>query len=150
VIELMISTQGLIRAMYTEVIPIQTFGRVQIARASHVEPDATGNWWADLRPSQGPILGPFPLRSAALQAERDWLTQHVLLGPISPSQNTEPIPHETNSAFEIQQNAVTTASGSLQTGAGDSDVRPPSTAVPVYQHAPGSAGQTRPEFAAFR
>lgn len=55
-------------------------GLIRIERASHVEPDTSGLWSADLQPSQGPILGPFALRSEALQAEHDWLTQHVLFG----------------------------------------------------------------------
>lgn len=50
----------------------------QIQRASHVEPDDTGNWWADMAPSGGPVLGPFLLRSLALDAELHWLTRHVL------------------------------------------------------------------------
>lgn len=80
-IELLITTQGTVRAIYTEVIPIQVLGQVQIQRASHVEPDSAGEWWADLSPSDGPLLGPYPCRSAALQAEHDWLTQHFLFGP---------------------------------------------------------------------
>ena len=81
--ELFIAASGLIRALYSEAIPIQTLGRVQIERASHVEPDASANWWADLKPRNGPLLGPFTHRSQALQAEHDWLTQHVLSGPTS-------------------------------------------------------------------
>lgn len=76
--ELYISHQGLIRTIYDELLPFQCLGRVQIQRASHVEPDAAGNWWADLGPSGGPVLGPFPVRSVALDAEQEWLTRHVL------------------------------------------------------------------------
>lgn len=79
--ELYISSQGLIRALYDEFLPFQCLGSVQIQRASHVEPDDMGNWWADLGPSGGPILGPFPLRSAALDAEQEWLTRHMLDSP---------------------------------------------------------------------
>ena len=50
-------------------------GQLQITRASHVEPDAEGNWWADMGPSGGPMLGPFKSRSEALEAERDALTR---------------------------------------------------------------------------
>lgn len=46
-------------------------------RASHVEPHPTlAGWIADMRPSDGPVLGmaqPFELREEALQAERAWL-----------------------------------------------------------------------------
>ncbi len=76
--ELFINTQGLIRAIYGEALSVQSLGTVRIQRASHVEPDDSGNWWADLEPSGGPVLGPFPVRSAALDAEHDWLTRHVL------------------------------------------------------------------------
>ena len=33
----------------------------------------TGMWYADLAPVRGPVLGPFPQRSDALQAEVAWL-----------------------------------------------------------------------------
>jgi len=46
---------------------------VSIRRASYVEPDDHGQWWADLHPVGGPCLGPFPRRSAALAAELRWL-----------------------------------------------------------------------------
>ncbi|MHB8860928.1 MAG: hypothetical protein ACYC6N_00885 [Pirellulaceae bacterium] len=49
-----------------------------ISRGSHVEPDAAGNWYADLSPVGGPLLGSFSHRSAALAAERDWLEGHWL------------------------------------------------------------------------
>jgi hypothetical protein len=84
--DLYIGIQGLIRAIYGEGLPIQSLGAVQIQRASFVEPDEAGNWWADLAPSGGPILGPFPLRSTALDAEQNWLTRHVL----DPSHNHLP------------------------------------------------------------
>lgn len=79
--ELLITTQGMVTAIYSEVIPMQVLGQVQIRRASHVEPDSSGEWWADLSPSQGPLLGPFPSRSAALHAEYEWLSERVPLGP---------------------------------------------------------------------
>jgi hypothetical protein len=44
-----------------------------IERASFVEPDDVGIWWADMWPMLGPKLGPFETRAAALAAEREWL-----------------------------------------------------------------------------
>jgi hypothetical protein len=41
------------------------------SRASHVEPDRDGYWWADMGPSGGPVLG----RTEALGAEREWLLE---------------------------------------------------------------------------
>lgn len=71
--QLIISPGGEIRCVYDEAIDIATLGRQRINRGSHVEPDADGQWWADLGPVDGPRLGPFRLRSEALGAERDWL-----------------------------------------------------------------------------
>jgi hypothetical protein len=69
---------GTARCLYTEAINLHTLGQVHIARGSHVEPDDAGQWWADLSPVCGPRLGPFGLRSEALQAEVEWLEEHWL------------------------------------------------------------------------
>lgn len=74
---LRISPTGQIRCIYGEAISLQELGTVSIQRASHVEPDAAGNWLADLSPVDGPVLGPFALRSEALAAEVAWLEQHM-------------------------------------------------------------------------
>ena len=76
--QLVIDTQGGVRCVYDETLPLAELGRVTISRGSHVEPTETGQWTADLSPVQGPRLGPFATRSAALQAEREWLEQHWL------------------------------------------------------------------------
>lgn len=68
---------GLIEAIYTETIDLAQLGPTVIHRASHVEPDTAGRWWADLSPSGGSQLGPFACRSAALAAERHWLLDHL-------------------------------------------------------------------------
>ncbi len=46
-----------------------------ITRASHVEPGPDGGWTADMAPVGGGVLGPFPRRADALQAEQAWLRQ---------------------------------------------------------------------------
>lgn len=74
---LLISPAGNVRCIYAEAISLQELGTVSIQRASHVEPDASGNWLADLTPVSGPVLGPFTLRSEALAAEIAWLEQHL-------------------------------------------------------------------------
>ena len=76
--QLVIDSQGEVRCVYDETLPLAELGRVTITRGSHVEPTETGQWTADLAPVLGPRLGPFATRSAALQAEREWLEQHWL------------------------------------------------------------------------
>jgi hypothetical protein len=76
--QLVVDPSGQIRAIYAEAIDLTVLGRPAIARASQVEPDALGRWYADLRPVSGPILGPFAHRSDALDAELAWLESHWL------------------------------------------------------------------------
>lgn len=71
--QLIVKADGVIECVYDELIDLARFGHLQIRRASYVEPDPEGNWYADLGPSGGPHLGPFASRSLALQAERAWL-----------------------------------------------------------------------------
>jgi hypothetical protein len=79
---LIIDPRGVIRCLYDEAIELMTLGPAHIRRASHVEPDAVGNWWADLSPVDGPPdLGPFDLRSQALAAEQKWIEEHALAVP---------------------------------------------------------------------
>jgi len=75
---LVIERGGRVRCLYDEAIDLAALGAVSIARASHVEPDRAGAWWAELAPVHGPRLGPFAKRTAALAAERAWLEQHWL------------------------------------------------------------------------
>ena len=71
--DLYIKTSGQIQCVYDEAIDLSVLGRLAITRASHVEPNADGQWIADLSPVGGPCLGPFRHRSEALNAERLWL-----------------------------------------------------------------------------
>jgi hypothetical protein len=77
---LRIDSGGQVRCVYGEAIDLSVFGELSIQRASQVEPDHHGRWWADLAPVGGPLLGPFLRRSQALQAERSWLEQFWLRG----------------------------------------------------------------------
>jgi hypothetical protein len=77
--ELVVDAAGDVRCVYGEELDLREFGRLQITRASHVEPDRDGFWWADMGPSGGPVLGPFRSRSEALGAERGWLLAARLL-----------------------------------------------------------------------
>lgn len=73
---LVIDRRGTVHGVYAEAIDLSQFGDLAIRRASHVEPDGSGRWWADLAPVGGPILGPFSRRSEALAAESKWLEDH--------------------------------------------------------------------------
>ena len=71
--ELVVGVDGMARCIYDEALDLQELGKLQITRASHVEPDSEGYWWADMGPVDGPVLGPFRSRTEALGAERGWL-----------------------------------------------------------------------------
>jgi hypothetical protein len=71
--ELVVGAGGDVRCVYGEELDLREIGTLKITRASHVEPDAEGFWWADMGPSGGPVLGPFRNRTEALEAEREWL-----------------------------------------------------------------------------
>ena len=74
---LIIGASGIVTGLYSEVIDLGQLGALKITRASHVEPDEHGRWWADLQPVGGPKLGPFTIRSLALAAERDELERRL-------------------------------------------------------------------------
>jgi hypothetical protein len=74
--QLVVRPGGQVACIYAEAIDLAALGPLAIRRASHVEPDRNGQWRADLRPSDGPVLGPFAWRSAALAAEQTWLLDH--------------------------------------------------------------------------
>ena len=71
--ELVVDAGGDVRCVYGEELDLREIGKLQITRASHVEPDRDGYWWADMGPVDGPVLGPYGSRTEALGAERGWL-----------------------------------------------------------------------------
>ena len=77
--DLLIQVSGTVRCVFGEQIDLCQLGRLSIRRGSHDEPTPDGQWTADLAPVQGPLLGPFPTRTAALNAEVSWLQEHWLL-----------------------------------------------------------------------
>ena len=81
--QLRIDPGGASVCIYGEAIDLALLGTLTIRRASQVEPDEQGRWWADLSPVGGPRLGPFRLRTQALDAEQAWLNQHWLTAPRS-------------------------------------------------------------------
>jgi len=77
---LRINPSGQVFCLYGESIDLAALGELSIQRASHVEPDDRGQWWADMAPVNGPKLGPHVWRSEALAAEQTWLEQYKLGG----------------------------------------------------------------------
>ena len=73
-----IDTKGDIRGIYRDEFPWRELGKPMVQRASHVEPDSFGLWWADLELSDGPKIGPFARRIDAIAAEIAWLEKHRL------------------------------------------------------------------------
>ena len=76
--QLVVQPGGTVHCLYGEELDLPQLGSLAIARGSHVEPDSSGQWTADMSPVHGPVLGPFPSRSDALAAERQWLEAHWL------------------------------------------------------------------------
>jgi hypothetical protein len=102
--EIRITPRGTIRCIYDEELDLTSLGPLSIERASHVEPDTTGRWIADLSPVGGPRLGPFARRSEALAAETAWLNSHWLPSSthsVSPSH----IPSSFHTGDQPQHNA---------------------------------------------
>ena len=85
--DLFVNSAGDIRCIYGEELDLRELGQLTITRASHVEPDRDGFWWADMGPVRGPVLGPFKNRTEALGAERGWLE-----GCAAIDVNTKPAP----------------------------------------------------------
>ena len=76
--DIIFAPNGTARALYSDSFDHSSLGRISIRRASHVEPETTGDWFADLAPVGGPRLGPYRLRGDALAAEVAWLIAHDL------------------------------------------------------------------------
>ena len=89
---LVIDGRGAATCVYDEAIDLASLGHLAISRASHVEPDEAGQWWADLRVSGGPALGPFTRRSEALSAERTWLEQELCSATSRSDGHVQPCP----------------------------------------------------------
>lgn len=56
--ELIITPTGDARMLYGEDADLRDMGPPHIVRASHVEPDSAGQWWADLSPTGGRVWVP--------------------------------------------------------------------------------------------
>ena len=56
--ELVVGADGAVRCIYDKALDLRALGKLRITRASHVEPDSDGKWWADMGPVGVPVLGP--------------------------------------------------------------------------------------------
>jgi len=77
-VKITVDRQGTLRTIYSEGLDLSQLGKVLIKRASQVEPDTCGLWWADMALSGGPNFGPFVRRSEAIAVEVAWLENHSL------------------------------------------------------------------------
>ena len=82
-VELLFDTDGTIRMIYDDGLRklMARLGKVEIRRASHVEPDHKGKWWADMSPVDGPRFGPYDYREQALIKEVLYLQEKGLPFP---------------------------------------------------------------------
>jgi len=71
--QIVIKPNGTIIGIYNDAMDYGIFGKAQIRRVSHVEPDESGRWFADLSPVDGPKLGPFDKRNEAIDTEIEFL-----------------------------------------------------------------------------
>ena len=70
--QIVIKPTGVFICIYSDALDYGEFGKPQIRRASHVEPDERGLWFANMSPINGPMLGPFNKRNEALDAELEY------------------------------------------------------------------------------
>lgn len=71
-----VAPDGALHFIYDDPLaPFLDLGDANIKRASHVEPKET-LWFADLVLVGGPVLGPYKLRTEALEAEVAWLLEN--------------------------------------------------------------------------
>ena len=55
--QLIVQPSGTVHCLYGEELDLPQLGSLTIARGSHVEPTAAGQWTADMFPVHGPISG---------------------------------------------------------------------------------------------
>ena len=107
---------GTARTIYGEEIDLAKLGTVELRRASHVDPTAElteaariwlldkneemhqhlasaspseSYWWANMMPMNGPVLGPFDTRSAALAAEVAWIDAHGMYPQLNDDEDSD-------------------------------------------------------------
>ncbi len=74
-INVLIRPDGSVVMIYQEHLSLTALGPGKVKRASEVNPDGEGKWWAQIY--RGPKLGPFAKRSEAVAAEIRYLEEHL-------------------------------------------------------------------------
>lgn len=92
-LDIYILPDGTVRHVYDDALAglLDGDGAAVTQRASHVEPHASGGWYADMGPVGGPLLWadgeygnvPFSTRAEALAAEREYLRLQLERGGAS-------------------------------------------------------------------
>jgi hypothetical protein len=82
-LKLKISKDGQLSAIYSDdLTALMSLGQSKIRRASHVEPtnqnQTFGVEWSVELVHDGTVLGPFPSRAAALDAEVEYIERNIL------------------------------------------------------------------------
>ena len=74
-----VADDGSLSFVYSdELCELLDAGVPTVRRVSHVEPNAAGQWEADMSPVEpGVVLGPYRLRAEALDAERNFLAERM-------------------------------------------------------------------------
>lgn len=69
---------GTLRYVYDDDVHkhLSKLGEVSIKRATHVEPDENGLWYADLSPVGGEKVTGFKTHQEAIDFELKWLNEH--------------------------------------------------------------------------
>jgi len=81
--QVIVGNDGTLRFIYDDaLLPLNEQGKLQVRRASHVEPNDEGKWEADMSPVGGPVLGPYDTRTLALDEEVKWLNTNKIPIPI--------------------------------------------------------------------
>jgi len=79
---LKISPTGKVTAIHNDDYDFSVHGKKKIRRASQVEPNADGEWEADMSllgdKHKGVVLGPFSRRDQAIAAEVAYINKHEL------------------------------------------------------------------------
>lgn len=76
--KIILGVDGVVRYVYNDVIHkhMSTLGEATIKRATHVEPDENGMWYADLSPVGGEKITGFKTHKEAIDFELKWLSKH--------------------------------------------------------------------------